>query len=219
MLDTCMCAPPAEGQVSTTSGKVLDGSQVRQFRNREAWAEWLEKNYHRFRGLWLRLAKKGSALQSLSYSDALEVALCYGWIDGQKRSDTEQTWLQKFVPRSDNSLWSKIYREKAMALVASGEMKPAGLEAIERAKISGRWQEAYDSPSRAVVSPDLAMALDANPRAKAFFESLDGANRYAVLFRIQTVKKLETRAKKIRQFVEMLARHEKIHASRKPPPK
>ena len=201
------------------SVKVLDGSPVRQFPNRAAWAAWLERNYPQSRGLWLRLAKKGSALQSLSYSDALEVALCYGWIDGQMRSETDRTWLQRFVPRRDNSVWSKINREKAMALVESGEMRAAGLQAIERAKINGRWQRAYDSPSRAVVSPDLAMALDANPRAKAFFESLDGANRYAVLFRIQTVKKPKTRAKKIRQFVEMLARHEKIHPSRTPPPK
>ena len=201
------------------SVKVLDGSPVRQFPNRAAWAAWLERNYHQSRGLWLRLAKKGSGSQSLSYGEALEVALCYGWIDGQKRSETDQTWLQKFVPRRDNSVWSKINREKALALIENGEMKPAGLQAIERAKKSGRWQQAYDSPSRAVVSPDLAMALNANPRAKAFFESLDGANRYAVLFRIQTVKKPETRAKKIRQFVEMLARHEKIHPSRTPPSK
>jgi uncharacterized protein YdeI (YjbR/CyaY-like superfamily) len=155
-------------------------------------------------------------LQSISYREALDIALCSGWIDGQKKSDSEQTWLQKFVPRSDNSVWSKINREKAMALIESGEMKPAGLKAIERAKKNGRWEAAYDSPSRAVVSPDLQTALDANPRAKAFFESLDGANRYAVLFRIQTVKKPETRAKKIRQFVEMLERNEKIHPSRKP---
>ena len=201
------------------SVKVLDGSPVRQFPNRAAWAAWLERNYPQSRGLWLRLAKKGSALQSLSYSDALEVALCYGWIDGQKRSETDRTWLQRFVPRRENSIWSEINREKALALIENGEMKPAGLQAIERAKKTGRWQQAYDSPSRAVVSPDLAMALDANPRAKAFFESLDGANRYAVLFRIQTVKKPETRAKKIRQFVEMLARHEKIHPSRTSPSK
>ncbi|MBZ5544854.1 MAG: YdeI/OmpD-associated family protein [Acidobacteriia bacterium] len=197
---------------------MLDGSSVRRFANQEAWAAWLGKNYHQSRGLWLRLAKKGSGLRSISYSEALDVALCYGWIDGQKKSDTERTWLQKFVPRSANSVWSKINREKATALIASGRMKPAGLKALERAKKSGRWETAYDPPSRAVVSPDLQMALDANPRAKAFFESLDGANRYAVLFRIQTVKKPETRAKKIRQFVEMLERNKKIHPSRQPPP-
>lgn len=203
--------------MSATSGKVLDGSPVRSFRNQEAWAAWLGKNHQKCRGVWLRLAKKGSGLQSISYSEGLHVALCYGWIDGQKKSDTDQTWLQKFVPRSANSVWSIINREKAMALIESGRMQPAGLKAIERAKQSGRWDAAYASPSRAVVSPDLEMAMDANPRAKAFFESLDGANRYAVLFRIQTVKKPETRAKKIRQFVEMLERNEKIHPSRKPP--
>lgn len=147
----------------------------------------------------------------MSYADALEVALCYGWIDGQKRPDDDQAWLQKFLPRSARSLWSKINREKAGALVASGQMKPAGLAAIESAKKNGRWEAAYDSPGGATVPDDFNTALNASPRAKEFFESLDRANRYAVLWRIQTVKRAETRTRKIEQFIAMLERNEKIH--------
>jgi uncharacterized protein YdeI (YjbR/CyaY-like superfamily) len=161
--------------------------------------------------LWLQIAKKGSGLKSVTYSDAIEIALCYGWIDGQKKPYDDEIWLQRFVPRSSRSVWSKINREKAQALVASGAMKPAGLAAIEQAKQSGRWDTAYDSPRGAAVPGDLQAALDASPKAKAFFETLDKANRYAILWRIQTVKKAETRARKITQFVEMLEREEKIH--------
>src|SRR5215467_5225597 len=201
--------------MSKTNRKDLDGTPVLPFTSPDAWAAWLEKKHKKARGLWLQIAKKGSGRQSVTYSEALDVALCYGWIDGQKQSDTEQTWLQKFVPRSDKSVWSKINREKALALIDSGKMKPAGLEAIDLAKKNGRWTAAYDSQSRAAVPPDLKKALDANPRAKAFFEQLDSANRYAVLFRIQTVKKAETRTRKIQHFVEMLEKHETIHPQRK----
>ncbi|HSS98580.1 MAG TPA: YdeI/OmpD-associated family protein, partial [Terriglobales bacterium] len=155
-------------------------------------------------GLWLRVAKKDSGLRSVNYKEALEVALCYGWIDGQKRPENEQTWLQKFTPRSAKSIWSKINREKVETLIANGAMKAAGLEAIDCAKKDGRWKAAYDSPSKSAVPDDLQIALDANPKAKAFFETLDRANRYSVLWRIQTVKKAETRSRKIKQFIEML---------------
>ena len=150
-------------------------------------------------------------MRSVSYQEALEVALCYGWIDGQKRPESEQAWLQRFLSRSSRSIWSKINREKARALIASGEMQAAGVEAIENAKKHGRWDAAYDSPSGATVPSDLQAALDANPRAAAFFKTLDRGNRYAVLWRIQTVKKAETRARKITQFIGMLEREEKIH--------
>ena len=186
-------------------------SPVRLFKSKEDWSAWLEKNHHKSTGLWLRLAKKDSPLRSVSYKEALEVALCYGWIDGQKRPESEQAWLQRFVARSNTSIWSKINREKALALIRNGEMKPAGLEAIERAKKNGRWDAAYDSPNVATVPSDFQAALDANPRAAAFFKTLDRANRYAVLWRIQTVKKAETRARKIVQFIGMLEREEKIH--------
>jgi uncharacterized protein YdeI (YjbR/CyaY-like superfamily) len=145
------------------------------------------------------------------------VALCYGWIDGQKRPESEEAWLQRFVPRSPKSIWSKINREKAKALIASGKMKAAGVAAVAAAKKDGRWQAAYDSPKASAVPEDFQLALNVNKRAREFFESLDGANRYAVLFRIQTVKEPETRARKIREFVEMLERSERIHEPRRKP--
>lgn len=188
-----------------------DSSPVRLFKSKKDWDAWLEENHRKSTGLWLRVAKKGSRLRSVSYQEALDVALCYGWIDGQKRPESEQTWLQRFVPRSGKSVWSKINREKALALLACGAMKAMGLEAIESAKKNGRWDAAYDSPSRATVPADFQKALDTNPQAKAFFEALDRANRYAVLFRIQTVKKAETRARRIEQFIARLERKEKIH--------
>lgn len=189
---------------------------VRCFATQSAWAKWLEENHRSSEGLWLRLAKKGTALRSVTYGEALEVALCYGWIDGQKRGESEQAWLQRFLARSPNSMWPKINREKVVALIASGRMKPAGFEAIEAAKKTRRWDSAYDSPRAATVPEDFQAALNASSRAREFFDSLDGANRYAVLFRIQTVKKAETRARKIREFVEMLERNEKIHEPRTP---
>ena len=188
---------------------------VRLFAIQADWAAWLEKEHRHSQGLWLRLAKKGSGLQSVTYGEALEVALCYGWIDGQKRGDSDQAWLQRFLPRSANSIWSKINRDKAVALIASGRMNAAGLEAVEATKKAGRWDATYDSPKAAKVPEDFEAAMDTSPRAKKFFQSLDGANRYAVLFRIQTVKKTETRARKIREFVEMLERNETIHQPRK----
>ncbi|HXY50909.1 MAG TPA: YdeI/OmpD-associated family protein [Terriglobales bacterium] len=202
--------------VKAKNNKIPDVAQVHGFASRAAWATWLEQYHRKSPGLWLRLAKKGSGLKSVSYPEAVEVALCYGWIDSQKQSETGKTWLQKFVPRSDHSVWSKINRQKALALIKSGKMKPAGRKAIERAKGSGHWQRAYDSPSRALVPSDLQAALNANVRAQAFFTELDGANRYAVLFRIQTAKKPETRARKIREFVEMLEQNQTIHPLRKP---
>ncbi|MGA9510405.1 MAG: YdeI/OmpD-associated family protein [Candidatus Sulfotelmatobacter sp.] len=185
------------------------------FSSRRGWEEWLETNHRKSVGVWLRLAKKGSGLSSVSYGEALEIAICYGWIDGQKRPESEQAWLQRFVPRSAKSVWSKINREKSLALIAQGRMQAAGLEAIENAKKNGRWESAYDSPKAAEVPEDLQEALDASPGAREFFRSLDRANRYAILFRIQTVKKAATRAAKIRQFVEMLERNERIHQPRR----
>lgn len=187
---------------------------VRCFATQAAWAKWLEKNHRGSEGLWLRLAKKGAALRSVTYGEALEVALCYGWIDGQKRGESDLAWLQRFLARSPNSVWSKINRGKAVVLIASGRMKAAGFEAVEAAKKTGRWDAAYDSPRAATVPEDFQAALNANSRARDFFNSLDGANRYAVLFRIQTVKKAETRARKVREFIEMLERNETIHQPR-----
>ncbi len=176
------------------------------------WASWLTDNHSSSLGVWLQLAKKGTDVQSVSYDEAIEVALCFGWIDGQKQTHSEQFWLQKFTRRSGKSVWSKINKDKALALIKTGKMKPAGLQEVERAKSDGRWDAAYDSASKATVPSDFQSALDGNTRAKNFFGTLDSRNRYAILFRIQTAKKAETRAKKIAQFVQMLERHEKVHS-------
>jgi len=184
---------------------------VKLFKDQSAWTAWLQAHQGNTTGVWLRLAKKGSGVHSVSRSEALDTALCYGWIDGQAKPENDKTWLQRFVPRSDKSIWSRINREKAEALIKNGRMTATGQEAIERAKANGRWTAAYDSPSRAAVPGDFQAALDANARANSFFQTLDRANRYAILFRIQTVKKAETRERKIKEFTAMLARKEKIH--------
>ncbi len=173
---------------------------------------WLKKNGANSDGLWLRLAKKASPLESVSYIEALEVALCYGWIDGLKKSYDEDSWLQKFTPRRAKSIWSKINRDRVQELIESGRMQAAGLSEVERAKADGRWDAAYDSMSNAEIPDDLAIAFESNPKAAAFFATLTGSNRYAVLYRIQTAKKAETRAKRVKQFVEMLDWEEKIHS-------
>jgi uncharacterized protein YdeI (YjbR/CyaY-like superfamily) len=193
--------------MSTTAS----GEPTLSFENKAAWAAWLAKNHGASSGVWLRLAKKSSGVASVTYAEAIDVALCYGWIDGQKKSESEQHWLQRFVPRKGRSIWSKINREKALSLIARGEMKPAGLREIERAKGDGRWKDAYDSARSATVPSDLQAALDANAKAKAFFATLNARNRYAVLFRIQTAKKAETRARRIQTFVQMLEKHETLH--------
>ncbi len=198
-----------------TTRKVLITEKPRLFANSAQWEAWLEKNHRTSTGLWLRLAKKGSKLQSLTYAEALEIALCYGWIDGQKRGESEQAWLQRFLPRSAKSIWSKINRDKALALAVSGRLRLAGRQAIDAAKKNGTWDSAYDLPKSATVPEDFQNALDASPRAREFFQELDGANRYAVLFRIQTVKKDETRVRKIQEFISMLERHERIHEPRR----
>ena len=148
----------------------------------------------------MQLAKKGAATQTVSYDEVIEVALCFGWVDGQKQAHDEQFWLQKFTRRADKSVRSKINKDKTLALINAGKIKPAGLQEIERAKSDGRWDAAYDSASKATVPSDSQSALDSNQRAKDFFATLDSRNRYAILFRIQTAKKAETRAKKIAQL-------------------
>ncbi len=150
-------------------------------------------------------------MKTLTYAEAVEAALCYGWIDGQGKSIDDTAWLQKFTPRGPRSVWSKINRQKAETLIASGRMQPAGLAAIERAKQNGQWDNAYDSHRTATVPDDLQAALDANAKAKAFFATLDSANRYAILWRLQTAKRAETRARRIEQFINMLENHEKLH--------
>jgi len=181
------------------------------FASKKKWADWLAKVHDKSAGVWLKLGKKGSGIPSVTYEEALDIALCYGWIDGQKGSFDDKYWLQKFTPRGPKSIWSKINTDKTEKLIASGEMKPAGLKAIEMAKQDGRWAAAYESQKVISVPADFQAALDKNKKAKAFFATLNSANRYSFLFRIQTARKAETRAKRIGQFVEMLERGEKFH--------
>ena len=188
---------------------------IRRFNDQGAWEKWLGTNHTKSRGLWLQIAKKDSGIASVNYADALDVALCYGWIDGQKQPYDERFWLQRFTPRGPRSVWSKINTGKADALIKSGRMRPAGLAAIESAKASGRWESAYQPSSTAEVPPELQAALDKRPKAKAFFDTLRGANRYALIYRVHTAKKPETRAKRVAEFIEMLERNETVYDRQK----
>jgi uncharacterized protein YdeI (YjbR/CyaY-like superfamily) len=189
----------------------VEGEPILSFVEQNAWAAWLEENHATSPGIWLRITKKGSGATSVSYMEAIETALCFGWIDGKKMTGDDSYWLQRFTPRTAKSIWSKINRGKALALIESGKMTPAGLKEVERAKSDGRWDAAYDSPGKATVPADFQSALDARPQAQAFFSTLDGRNRYAVLFRIHGARMAETRARRIQQFVEMLDRKEKLY--------
>jgi uncharacterized protein YdeI (YjbR/CyaY-like superfamily) len=181
------------------------------FEDDRAFEQWLAAEHATADSVWLKFAKKGSGIVSLNYAAALDVALCYGWIDGQIRRLDETFYLQRFTPRRPRSKWSKINREKVAALIASGRMQPPGLAEIDRAKADGRWDAAYDSPANATVPDDLQAALDANPAAHEFFATLTSQNRYAILHRIQDAKRAETRARRIDKFVDMLSRGESLY--------
>ncbi|VVD99705.1 bacteriocin-protection protein [Pandoraea eparura] len=181
------------------------------FLDQNAWENWLTQNGGTASGIWLRLAKKGTAQPTLTYEQALESALCHGWIDGQKQTESDEYWLQRFSRRSAKSVWSKLNKDRAETLIAAGRMLPPGLREIEKAKADGRWEAAYTSARNSVVPDDLQAALNANPEASAFFATLSGRNRYAILFRIQNAKKPETRARKIQEFIGMLNRGETLH--------
>lgn len=193
--------------MTTKSGEL----PILPFPNKKKWTDWLTKQHDKSGGVWLKLAKKDSGIASVTYDEALESALCYGWIDGQKKSLDDKYWLQKFTPRGPKSIWSKINTEKVERLIKSGEMMPAGLKAIEAAKKDGRWDAAYASQKNISIPEDFRAALDRNQKAKDFFATLKSAERYSFLFRIQTAKKAETRAKRIQQFIEMLEKNEKFH--------
>lgn len=181
------------------------------FEDQQAFESWLADHHDTSPGIRLQIAKKGSGVRSVNYAEALDVALCYGWIDSQKEAFDATAWLQRFTPRGPKSIWSKVNVDKVELLIANGRMKPSGLEAIEKAKQNGLWDKAYESQSNATMPEDLAIALEQNEKAKAFYETLNKQNKYAILFRIHNVKKEETRKKKIAQFVEMLEKGEKIY--------
>ena len=181
------------------------------FRAAADWHSWLAEHHASSPGAWLRLAKAGARVPTLTYAEALDAAICFGWIDAQTRGLDEQYWLKRFTPRRPGSKWSKINTQKAEALIAACRMQPAGLAEIERARADGRWDAAYAGQATIVLPDDLAAALAANPVAAAFFTTLTSQNRYAILYRLTTVKRAETRARKIAQYVQMLAEHRTLH--------
>ena len=184
---------------------------IEAFASEAKWERWLAKNHESPDGIWVKFAKKGTGVPTVTYAEALRVALAYGWIDGQSKGFDETYYLQRFTPRRARSKWSKINRASAEAMIAAGEMKPSGLREVERAKADGRWDAAYDSPSTATVPDDLQAELDRNPRAAEAFAGLNGSNRYAILYGIQDAKKPETRARRIAKFVAMLNEGKKPH--------
>ena len=179
-----------------------------------AWESWLAEQHALSPGVWLKIAKRGSGAPGVSYPEALEVALCYGWIDGQKGTLDDEYWLQRFTPRRPGGRWSKINTDKAAELIEAGRMQPAGMREVERARDDGRWDAAYAGQRTAGVPEDLERELAGNDAARAFFATLSGANRYAILHRIGDAKRPETRAKRIAKYVAMLATHETIHPQR-----
>jgi uncharacterized protein YdeI (YjbR/CyaY-like superfamily) len=185
------------------------------FASQEEWREWLAANHGASDGIWIRFAKKASGIPTVVYAEALEVALAHGWIDGQVKRVDDDWYRQRWTPRRARSIWSKRNRAMAEAMIAAGEMQPAGLAEVERAKADGRWERAYDAPSTATVPDDLRAALDAAPGAAEFFAGLDSTNRYAILHRIQNAKKAETRASRIEKFAAMCARGETLHPPRR----
>jgi uncharacterized protein YdeI (YjbR/CyaY-like superfamily) len=185
------------------------------FESPAAFEAWLDEHHEASDGIWIKFAKKASGIASVTYKEVLPIALAYGWIDGQVKRIDEDWYRQRWTPRRARSVWSKINRAAAEAMIERGEMKPAGMREVERAKADGRWERAYDSPKTAEVPEDLRAALDADPVAAAFFAGLDSNNRYAILHRVQNAKKPETRARRIEQFAAMCARGETVHPPRR----
>jgi uncharacterized protein YdeI (YjbR/CyaY-like superfamily) len=188
-----------------------DGLPILPFASAAAWEGWLEEHHADADGVWIRMAKKGSGVESVRYPEVLESALCFGWIDGRREAHDERFFLQRYTPRRVRSRWSRINRETAERLVEEGRMRPAGLAEVERARADGRWEAAYESAARIQVPDDLRRELDARPEAKAFFEGLSSQNRYAILYRLHDAKRPETRARRLETFVAMLEAGETIH--------
>ena len=188
-----------------------DDLPVLEFGSQAAWESWLDAHHGAAPGAWLKIAKKGSGAESVSYAEALEVAICYGWIDGQKDRLDDVHWLQRFTPRKPGGNWSRINTDKATELIRAGRMRPAGQREVDRAQADGRWAAAYEGQRAMTVPADLDRELARNQAAREFFATLSGVNRYAILYRIAAVKRPETRARKIAQYVAMLAEHQTIH--------
>jgi len=184
---------------------------VVSFKSGKLWEKWLATNHSKLNGVWLQFFKKASGTVAVNYAEALDVALCYGWIDGQVKKHDEHSWLQKFTPRRPKSIWSKRNIEHVERLTKEGRMKPSGLKAAEEAKNDGRWERAYDSPGKMEVPEDFLNELSKNKKAKTFFESLNKSNKYAIAWRLQTAAKPETRTKRMKAILEMLKSGKKFH--------
>lgn len=195
----------------TQSREAAEHVETIGFETAEAFERWMEEHHASSPGFWLKLRKKAPGVVALDYAQALDVALCFGWIDGQKRAFDDSYWLQRFTPRRPRSRWSRINRDKADALIAEGRMRPSGLAEVERARADGRWAAAYEGARNASVPDDLAEALAAAPAAAEFFAALDSRNRFAILFHVQDAKRPETRARRIERYVAMLAEGQKPH--------
>jgi uncharacterized protein YdeI (YjbR/CyaY-like superfamily) len=190
---------------------MADELPIRLFATPPDFEAWLERNHADSEGFWLKIAKKGSGETSISYAEGLELALCFGWIDSQKRGHDEKFFLQRFTPRRPRGRWSRINRDKVEMLIAAKAMRPAGMAEVDAAKADGRWEAAYEGAATAKVPEDLQRELDANDAARKFFASLDSNNRYAIVYRLNDAKKPETRQRRLDKFVAMLERGEKIH--------
>ncbi len=189
----------------------MTGLPVLRFESAAEYRRWLSSHHARSRGIWLRIYKKRSSRPSITYAEAVDQSLCYGWIDGQGQKYDRESWLQKFTPRRPRSGWSRINTERAARLIESGAMAPAGLKAVEAAKADGRWTAAYDSPRRATPPAEFLRALRKHKKAKTFFETLNKSNTYAIVYRLQTAKRPETRARRMKMILAMLAKGEKFH--------
>lgn len=188
-----------------------DPKPIRAFKSQKDFEGWLERNHHRTEGVWIRFGKKGSGIRSVTHPEALETALCYGWIDALRLPESQTTYLHRFLPRREKSLWSKINRDKALSLIENGRMRAPGLAEVERARKDGRWEAAYDSPANAKMPEEFQFELDRNPKAKAFFDTLNRVNRYAIIWRLSTAKTQERRDTLTRRFLDMLEKGETLH--------
>lgn len=203
--------PAKKATKKPTKKPKTDPKPIRAFKSQRELETWLEKNHQNPEGVWIRFAKKASGIKSVSHPEALETALCFGWIDALRLPESDATYLQRFLPRRPKSLWSKINRAKALSLIESGRMRPAGHAEIERAKNDGRWEAAYDSPANAKMPAEFQRQLDRNPKAKAFFETISRVNRYAIIWRLATAKTPEKREMLSRKFLDMLEKGRTLH--------
>jgi uncharacterized protein YdeI (YjbR/CyaY-like superfamily) len=188
-----------------------DELPVLSFASAAAWERWLARNHERSQGVWIAIAKQGSAIKSVRYPHVLELAICFGWIDGRRRALDEHRFLQRSTPRRPRGRWSRLNRELAERMIEAGAMRPAGLVEVQRARADGRWSSAYEPQSAATVPPDLQAALDASAAAASAFAALSSQNRYAILYRLGEAKRAQTRARRLAKFVTMLQDGETIH--------